>query len=78
MTQTDQKERTMPNAQTGERVSSIAGRLARLQPETLEVMAANPASRERLAKDIRSMAASLLAQDEHKGIRALFKKVLGK
>ena len=81
MTQTDQKERTMPNAQTGEHVSSIAARFINLQPDTILAMAASDGSRERLARDIRALAASALRQDETKGVRkigAMIKKVFGK
>lgn len=63
------------NARTSDKVSSIAARLARMSPETLEVMAASPASRDRLASDIRSMATSLLRQDEHRGLRGLVRKI---
>lgn len=65
-------------ARTSDRVSSIAARLASVQPETLMALAAKRSTAEALAADIRSMAASLLAQDEHKGLRGLIRKVTGK
>lgn len=65
-------------AQTSDRISSIAARYRKIDGDTLLSLTASNASRDRLAKDIRSMAASLARQDETKGIRGLIRKVLGK
>ena len=67
----------MLNARTSDRVSSIAARFAKLTPETLLALTAKPDTCEHTAADIRTMAASLLRQDEVKGLRKLFKKVIG-
>lgn len=64
-------------AQTSDRVSSIAARHANMKAETLMALAAKSSTAEILAADIRSMAASLLRQDEVKGIRKLLKIVTG-
>ncbi len=64
-------------AQTSDRVSSIAARFANIEPETLMALCAKPSTATVLAKDIRSMAASCLAQDEHKGLRGIIRKVTG-
>jgi hypothetical protein len=68
----------MPNAQTSDRVSSLAARYVNLEPDTLLALTATPASRESTAADIRTLAASLLRQDEHRGVRGLLKKVIGR
>jgi hypothetical protein len=77
MTETIERRADMPNAQTGEKVSAIASRLIRLDADTLLALTATPASRDKLAEDIRSMSASLLRQDEHKGVRGLIRKLTG-
>lgn len=66
------------NAQTSDRVSAIAARMSRITAETLMGLCAKPSTAEVLAKDIRTMAASLMRQDETKGLRGIFKKLLGK
>ena len=65
----------MKNAQTSDRVSSIAARLANVKPETLMALAAKSSTAESLAADIRSLAASALRQDETKGLRGLLKRI---
>ena len=62
-------------ARTSDRVSRLASRYARLTPETLHALSQSVASREATAEEIRSMAASLLAQDEHKGLRGILKRI---
>jgi hypothetical protein len=64
-------------AKTSDRVSSIAARHAKIEPETIMALAAKPSTAAILAGDIRTMAASLLRQDEHKGLRGLIQKVTG-
>lgn len=60
------------NARTGNMVSSIAGRYANFTADKLLASTATPELREQTAGDIRSMAASLLRQDEVKGWRKIF------
>lgn len=62
-------------AQTSDKVSKIAARLLHLDGTTLLGMTATPSIREATAKDIRTLAASALRQDETKGLRGLLKKV---
>lgn len=64
-------------AQTSDKVSSIAARYVNLDPDTLLALTATPASRVSTAADVRSMAASLLRQDEVRGVRKFIRKVLG-
>jgi hypothetical protein len=66
------------NAQTSDRVASIAARFLTVKAETLMALTAKQSTAEILAADIRSMAASLLRQDEVKGIRKLIRKVTGR
>lgn len=68
----------MQNRQTGDRVSSIAGRLGNMNEDMLLALTATPESRRSLAADIRSMAASLRSQDQHKGLRGFIRKVTGR
>lgn len=65
-------------AQTSERVSSIASRFINLSPDTLLGLTASERLRETTAAEIRAMAASLLRQDEVRGIRKLFRKFTGR
>lgn len=65
-------------AQTSDRVSAIAARLAKIDETTLLALTATQASREATAADIRSLAASALRQDETRGLRGLIKKVLSR
>lgn len=62
-------------AQTSDRVSSIAARFLNIKAETLMALTAKQSTAEILADDIRSMAASLLRQDEVRGFRKLIRKV---
>jgi hypothetical protein len=62
-------------AKTSDRVSSIAARLVGVKAETLMALTAKQSTAEILASDIRTMAASLLRQDEVKGLRKLIRKV---
>lgn len=64
-------------AQTSDRVSSLAARYARLTADNLLSMTATAPLREQATKDIRSMAASLLRQDEVRGLRRLIRKITG-
>lgn len=64
-------------AQTSDRVSKIAARLIHMDADTLLALTATPGIRESTAADIRALAASALRQDESKGLRKLFKKVIG-
>ena len=60
-------------AQTSDQTSKLAARYMRYTPGQLAVeVRSRP---EDLAADIRRMAASLLRQDETKGIRGFFRKV---
>lgn len=62
-------------AETSDRVSSIAGRMAKLSPATVRITAADPAQLNAFVKDVRTMAASLLRQDETRGLRRMLLKV---
>jgi hypothetical protein len=62
-------------AETSDRVAAIAGKYADYSLADLDKDTAHPTQ---LVRDIRSMAASLLRQDETKGLRWLVKKVRGK
>jgi hypothetical protein len=66
------------SAKTSDRVSSIAARLVGVKAETLMALTAKQSTAEILANDIRTMAASLLRQDEVKGLRKLIEKVVGR
>lgn len=55
-------------ADTGKAVSALAGQYAHLSTDELFALAYSTKSREKLAADIRAMAASLLRQDEVKPI----------
>lgn len=64
-------------AQTSDRVSSLAARYAGMSNTKFKELAADPESVNELAYDVRSMAASLLRQDEVKGLRKIFRKAFG-
>lgn len=64
-------------AQTSDRISSIAGRYGTITEDELEALVRGGAASV-IANDIRSMAASLRRQDEHKGLRGLLKRIAGK
>jgi hypothetical protein len=63
--------------QTSDRVSSIAARYASMTARRLTDLGSDPTTAANAAADIRSLAASALRQDEHKGLRGLIKKVMG-
>jgi len=65
-------------AQTSDRVSAIAARYAGVKADELLALTATPSMREQTAADVRSMAASLLRQDETRGLRGLVRKVFGR
>lgn len=62
-------------AETSDRVSTLASRYATITAHRLVVLAAKDKTAEQAASDIRTMAASLLRQDETRGIRKLLKAV---
>lgn len=62
-------------AQTSDVISSIAARYARLTDEQLFSITSDAVQRRQTAGEIRSMAASLLRQDQHKGLRGLIRRV---
>jgi hypothetical protein len=64
-------------ARTSDRVSSIAARFVNLKAETLMALTAKHTTAEKLAADIRSLAASALAQDEVKGLRGFIRRIVG-
>jgi hypothetical protein len=61
--------------QTSDRVSSLAASYVGITSRQLENL--TPERSVAMAADIRSMAASLLAQDEVRGLRKLIRKVIG-
>jgi hypothetical protein len=65
------------NAQTSDRISSIAARYTDISPETLFGMTATEEGRRETCRDIKSMAASLLRQDEVRGLRKFVRKLVG-
>ena len=65
-------------AKTSDRVSSIAAAYAGITDDGLLTLTATQELREETAADIRTMAASLLRQDEVRGIRKLIRKVTGR
>lgn len=62
--------------QTSDRVSRLAARYVGITPMSLVGLTEGQASA--TAKDIRSMAASLLAQDEVRGLRKFIRKAIGR
>lgn len=63
------------NAQTSDRISSLAAKYARMTADELLVATSDAVLRRETAEEIRSMAMSLLRQVEPKGLRRIFKKV---
>lgn len=61
------------HAQTSDRISKLAARYAGFNAVDLDKMSS--AQRLMFASDVRSMAASLLRQDEHRGLRGLLRRV---
>ena len=68
----------MKNAQTSDEISSLAASYVNLTPERLIGLTAKDEGTRRVAADIRSLAASLLRQDETKGIRRILKLAFGR
>jgi hypothetical protein len=69
----------MKKAQTSERLSALAARLMKLRAEDLNGLTAE--ERRNAAANIRSLAASVLRQDETKGprqSRGLISRMLGR
>jgi hypothetical protein len=64
--------------QTSDRVSSIAARYVGISADKLLGLTATDSRREITAADIRAMAASLLRQDEVKGLRGKIRKLIGR
>ena len=67
----------MIRSQTSDRMSSIAARRLKITGLDIRMVASIEEANE-LAADVRSMAASLLRQDEVKGLRGLLRKAFGK
>ncbi len=65
-------------AQTSDRISSMAAKYVAMSNDALGRKVSTRDGRNEVAHDIRAMAASLLRQDEVKGLRGLVRKVLGK
>lgn len=65
-------------AQTSDKISSLAARYVGMSNTRFRQLVENPESLNELAFDVRSMAASLLRQDEVKGLRGLVRKVLAR
>jgi UTP-glucose-1-phosphate uridylyltransferase len=63
------------NAQTSDRLSTIASHYADISPDMIRALAQNESSRIQLAAQIRQMAMSLVRQDETRGLRGLVRKV---
>lgn len=68
----------MKPAQTSDRVSAIAASYATMTADRLLSLTATEEMRRETASEIRTLAASLLRQDETKGLRSLFRKVTGR
>lgn len=64
-------------SETSDRVSSIAARYTTLTAARLIGLTATDRSAEQAAKDIRTLAASVLRQDETKGLRRFLKRLRG-
>lgn len=63
--------------QTSDRVSSISARYTDITDEEIIAAITTDAGLARLRQDIRSMAASSLRQDQHRGLRGFIRKVTG-
>jgi hypothetical protein len=61
--------------QTSDRVSSIAARYASMTARRLGEKLKDPTEAANTAADIRTLAASCLRQDQHKGLRGLLKRI---
>lgn len=64
-------------AQTSDQISSLAARYVGISNTALRAKLESRDSLNEVAHDIRSMAASLLRQDEVKGLRGLVRKIIG-
>lgn len=64
-------------AQTSDKISAIAARYLNVSAATLIALTESPTSAMKLRDDIRAMAASLLRQDETKGLRKILRKIVG-
>jgi hypothetical protein len=64
-------------AQTSDRVSKLAATYVKVTPDILQKLCADDHLRRSAAADIRTMAASLLRQDEVRGVRAFLRKAFG-
>ena len=65
-------------ARTSDRISSMAAKYVGMTIAQLGERVETREGRNEVAHDIRAMAASLLRQDEVKGLRKLINKALGK
>lgn len=64
-------------AQTSDRISALAAAYIRTTPDDIEEAAADDRLAEKMSRDIRAMAASLMRQDETRGLRRFLKKIKG-
>lgn len=65
------------NARTSDRVSRIAARYSGITAAELRSLTSDAAQRRQTAGEIRTMAMSLLRQDEVKGLRRFLGKLFG-
>lgn len=65
-------------AQTSDKISALAARYANITPARLLGQTAKDEGLKQTAADIRSLAASALRQDEQRGLRGLWRKVVGR
>lgn len=64
-------------AQTSDKVSSIAGRYIGMSNTALKAKVETRDGLAEVGHDVRAMAASLLRQDEVKGLRKVMRRVFG-
>jgi hypothetical protein len=64
-------------AQTSDKISSLAARYFGMSNAEFARKVETRDGRNEIAHDVRAMAASLVRQDETKGLRKFFRKVLG-
>lgn len=65
-------------AQTSDQISSLAARYVGMSNTALKAKTESRDGLNEVAHDIRSMAASLLRQDEVRGLRGFVRKLLGR
>lgn len=65
-------------AQTSDRVSSIAAKYANFSIVHLAAATSSSDKRNELIADIRTLAASALRQDEHRGFRGVITRLLSR